>query len=631
MAQTEPIDQVKNVGAIIRKAENDYITGETTISKYVSFSMYENIEKIDAYLNSKFTTGDTDSLGREKPFFNIVTAAVNIWMRATNIDRKDIHLKATKQSDTMGAFLMTAKLQEWMKREKFGEFLKDWGRSLARYGSSVVKFVEVAGKLHIMVVPWNRIIVDSVDFDNNVKIEILWYTEAQLRQNKAYDQDVVESLCNAITARETMGRNKKDNKNDYIKVYELHGKLSMATLKQAQGVEPDEISEDDNDNFVQQMHVLSFVAGTKKNQFQDFTLMSGKERVDPYMITHLIREDGRTQSIGAVEHLFDAQWMVNHTAKQIKDQLDLASKVVFQTADGSFVDSNVLTSFENGDIMIHADQKPLTQLPNNSHDITSLENFNAMWKNIAQDITSTSNAIAGNDMPSGAAYRQVAILNQESHSLFELMTENKGLSLEDMIRERILPFIKRTQLANSNEIATTLDDYGVQQIQQVFIKSEAASRRKALVKHALLTGDASVLQALPSQQDMQAQVSSELDQQGSSRYFSPDEISTKQWKHILSTIESDVEVEITDETGDKEATLTTLTTVLQTLAVNPQVLSDPNAKLIFNKILEQAGSVSPVELSSLPPTPAAAPAAAPAPALQQANPLQPQFAAQHRP
>ena len=60
--------------------------------------------------------------------------AVNIWYRATDIDRKDIRIKATKQRDILGAFLATIHLQEWMRKDNFGKFLNDWGRSLAKYG-----------------------------------------------------------------------------------------------------------------------------------------------------------------------------------------------------------------------------------------------------------------------------------------------------------------------------------------------------------------------------------------------------------------------------------------------------------------------------------------------------------------
>ena len=176
---------------IVRKAKTEFTTGTTTLGKYVTWSLHENIEKIDAYINSKHISGETDSLGREKPFFNITTAAVNIWYKATDIDRKDIKIKAGRAKDTIGAFLLNIHLQEYMKRQNVGLFLNNWGRTLAKYGSAVVKFVEKGGELHMNVIPWNRLIVDSVDFYNNPQIERLFYTPSQLRNNKAYDQEKV--------------------------------------------------------------------------------------------------------------------------------------------------------------------------------------------------------------------------------------------------------------------------------------------------------------------------------------------------------------------------------------------------------------------------------------------------------
>lgn len=591
---------VKTIGELVRRAENNYVYGTTAISKYVNFSLYETIEKIDAYLNSKHTTGEVDSLGRDKPFFNIVTGAVNIWYRATDIDRKDMRIKASKSSDTLGAFLATAVLQDWMKRENFGAFLNDWGRSLARYGSTIVKFVEKDGTLWPLVMPWNRMIVDTVAFDDSVKIEILELNEAQLRQKKGYDPEMVDQLCNALTARQNQNRQRKDNLNDFIRLYEVHGMLPVANLKMARN---EDFTDEDCDTYVQQMHVISFVAGKGKGVYDDFTLVSGKEDKDPYMITHLIREDGRTIGIGAVEHLFEAQWMVNHTAKAIKDQLDLASKLIFQTSDNNFVGQNALLAIENGDIMTHAANQPLTQLANNSHDITSLQNFQTSWKVLAQDITSTPDAISGNNMPSGTAYRQVAILNQESHSLFEMMIENKSLALEDMLRIYILPYLKRTQLNNSNEINAVLEDHGVKQIEDMYIRAEVVRRMN---DHAF---DMAMLGQMPTTtpDEMHQQVSSELNQSGNVRYFKPSDIGDTMWKDILSDIEWTVEVDISDESSNKEAVLTTLTTVLQTIASNPSVLSDPSAKMLFNKILLTAGEVSPLEIANLPPTPPPAP------------------------
>ena len=105
---------------IVRKQEQDYNNSDTQISEYVSFSPKENIDKIDAYLNSKHISGETDSLGREKPFFNIVTAASNVWYRATDIDRANIRIKSTKSSNHTVALLANAKSKEWMRRANCG-------------------------------------------------------------------------------------------------------------------------------------------------------------------------------------------------------------------------------------------------------------------------------------------------------------------------------------------------------------------------------------------------------------------------------------------------------------------------------------------------------------------------------
>ena len=184
--------QVQNaeIGVLVRKLESDYQNDTTTISKYVQFTLLDNLEKIDAYTNSKHTSGDTDSLGREKPFFNIVTSAINVWYRATDIDRRDIRLKPTKLKDTTRAFIATILLQQWMRDTNFGKFLNQWGRSLAKNGSCVLKFVEKDGMLFPVVINWMKVIIDSIDFENNPVIEVLEFTPAQLRKKKGWVQEL---------------------------------------------------------------------------------------------------------------------------------------------------------------------------------------------------------------------------------------------------------------------------------------------------------------------------------------------------------------------------------------------------------------------------------------------------------
>ena len=576
-----------NIQALVRKLQDNFINGNTVLGKYVNWSLHENIEKIDAYANSKHISGETDALGREKPFFNITTAAVNIWYKATDIDRKDIKLKAEKASDTLATFLLNIHLQEYMKKENVGTFLNNWGRTLCKYGSAVTKFVEKGGDLHMNVVPWNRLIVDAVDFYNNPVIEKLYYTPGQLRNNTSYDQSVVDGLLDALTTRKTQDNQQKDNLSDYIELYEVHGMLPLSYITG---------KEKDDNEYVQQMHVISYV-GNGKGGYDDFTLIKGREKKNPYVISHLIEEDGRVMAIGAIEHLFEAQWMVNHSVKSIKDQLDLASKLIFQTSDTSFVGQNVLQAIETGDIMIHSVNQPLTQIANNSHDITSLQNYSQQWKTLAQEITSTPDAISGGTMPSGTAYRQVAVLNQEVHNFFDMMIENKALALEGMLRDYIIPHLK-TKLNNSKEIAATLSDQDLQYIDSKFIKAESARFINEEYKKTILSGK--IAEPIDEKAVM-GQIQSALQEQGKQRFFKPSEISDKKWSDIFDGIEYSVNVEITNEASNKAERLTTLNELFQTIARAPQILQDPNGRLFFNKILEESSVVSPLQFSPMQP------------------------------
>ena len=579
----------KTIADLVREMEKNDKNGETTSSKYVTTSMREDIDKTEAYINSKHISGDKDHLGRDKPFFNIVMSARNIWYRATDIDRKHISVRASKSTDVVKAFLATLKLQEWMKKVSFGKFLNDWGLTLATHGSAVTKFIEQDGKLHAQVVDWNNLICDQVDFENNPKIEKLWFTPAQLRKRKAYNQEFVEKLIANPTRRKTLDGQTKDSKDDYIPVYEVHGELPLSYIT---GKEKDE------DVYVEQMHVISFQAekdADSNTQYDDYTLFAGRESKDPYMITHLIKKDGQTYSGGAVKNLFEAQWMVNHSEKMIKDQLDLASKIVFQTADGAFVGKNVLSNIENGQIIKHAAGQPLTML-NNKPDIVAMQSFKADWQNIGNQINNISESLMGESAPSGTAWRQVQALLQESHSLFALMTENKGLAIIEMLKIHIIPFFKK-KLNNSKEISMMLEEHHIKQIDSMYIPYEVTRRVNEEKKKTILSG-----RIYDPQQESADRASAEeaikAMLRGNQRFIKPSDIEGVTWKEVFKDLEWDLDFDVTGESKDTQGVMATLTTILQTIVNNPQAMQDPTFKLIFNKIVALTGGISPLELQT---------------------------------
>lgn len=598
----------KTVQEIVREAETNYKLGWVILNEHVRWSLRDTIWRIYAYLNSRHISGESDSLGREKPFFNIVIAAVNIWFRATNFDRKDVLVTPDSSENVAEAFLANVLLQDWMKHARFGQFLKTWGRTLAEYGSAVVKFVERDGELLCSVVPWLRLIVDPISFDAIPTIEIFYMTPAELRKNKSYDSNVVEDLITAHSStRRTLWGTKKDNQAGFIPIYEVHGEMAEALLTDS----PYLISDRDPQwtNYVQQIHVVSFVAVNKgrSKTYADFTLYRGKEKKHPYMITHLKEEDGRTLSIGAVEYLFDAQWMSNHTMKNWKDQLDLASRIIFQTADAQFTNRNVLTAIETGDILVHAQNMPLEAVPNTGHDVTNLQGHLQQWNTIAQEISASPDAMRGITLPSATAYRQAALLTQNANALFTVLTETKGLYLEDIMRTYVLPFIK-SKLNHKDEVASVLEDHQISKLDSMYVPREAIRNYNKKTADAVFDNAQKIIeggsktdlsQLSPIQpfnpQQEQQNVQSQQASLGNQRFLSPGDVT---WAEALKDLEWNLDVAVTNEQHDKATIYQTLTTVLQTIASNPMILQDPNAKLVFQKILDQTGIVSPIELQT---------------------------------
>jgi hypothetical protein len=588
---------VESIGALVRRLEDDFVSGTTHKSEFVDESLYEDINKIEAYLNSKHVSGSTDSMGREKPFANICVGARNIWYRATEVGQKSVRIKATKAEDTTSQYIATAHIQDWMRRESFGLFLNTWGLNLATYNYGATKWVEQDGRLIPSNIPWTRIICDSIDFDNNPKIEILEFTEAQLRNNKAYDQDKVKDLCEANQTRKALDGTQKDNKTGYIRLYEVHGEFSLATLKQAKG---EKCVASDYSTYVQQMHVVSFVAGKEKDTYDDYTIYAGREE-DPYILTYLIPStDGSINLNGAVKNLFEAQWMINHSVKSIKDQLDLASKILFQTSDGTFVGQNALFALEQGDILIHQPNQPLSQLNNASHDVASQQNFASMWRGLGNEINGISDAMQG-EVKAGSAWRQTEALLQESHDLFNLMTQSKKLHMETFMRKKIIPFVKK-KMDSSKEIAVTLADYGIDKLEAKFVKNQTIKGTNEELKKRILSG---VLPTPEDQEMMMEEMGSEIktsrSEMGEQRFLKPSEIDDRTWKEELKDFEWEVEVDIPGETSDVQEAMTTLNTIMTLLAdpVRAQFFETEKGKFLLNKSLQLTGTVSPIELSEL--------------------------------
>lgn len=568
----------KSLHQLIKKQVDNYTQLPVKINTYYDFNMHETIEKIDAYMASRFLNGDTDAQGRRKFFENIVVAPRNKWKSSTDIDRQNIRIKSAHGDDFYRPKIFTGLFRDWMNRVAFGNFLNQCGETLATYSTAVTKIVEKDGDLHYQVIPFNRLVVDPINFHANPKIEKLEYTTAQLRMNPAYDQVAVENLIEAFShqSSEMITGEKKDYNDTYIQLWEVHGNLPVGYLKEKP-------TEKDWTTFTQQMHVIAITKSKDKGE-QEHTLYSGREKKDPYRISYLVEYAGRTLGQGPVEMLFEAQEVVNTANYRADRQLELASMQLFQTSDPELEGTNVLSDLENGIIIRHSKDAPLTQVNNTSHDVNYLNVRADRAKMSAQEITGTPDVLMGKNLPSGTAWRQAEILNREANDPFQYMMENKAHTLEAMLREDIIPFYVKKLKNMDKELVASFTPAELAIIDEAWadaLASEEAAKR-------FLSGELITPEVMD---EMKTTIKGVLTKGASERF-----IKSESWAKYWDGFEYEVEVEITGESSNKEAALTTLNSILAVISKNPQIMTDPTTRLIMSRALEESGTISPVEL-----------------------------------
>ena len=188
---------------------------------------------------------------------------------------------------------------------------------------------------------------------------------------------------------------------------------------------------------------------------------------------------------------------------------------------------------------------------------------------------------------SGTAWRQTEAALQEAHSLFELMTENKGLAIEDMLRKFVIPHLKK-KMDTSDEISNILTEQQIKKIDSLFIPNEAKRRVNRQNVENVLNGKPTVGgiekdEAIAGEEET---IGKDLEAMGSQRFIKPSEIDDKTQKQVLEDVEWEVDVDVTGEGKDTQAMMATLTTVFQTVASLQGQPMPPDMKTLFNKILE---------------------------------------------
>lgn len=553
------MDKTKQLFAEIKELVSGYKTKKVEIIEGLEFNQYETIKRIEYYSNSKYLGSQKDQMGRDKPFNNINTFRVNVAYRATDLDLKDISIVSDDiidKANQMKALILSKEAYKWGKNNGLSEALNDFGYARPKYGSAVLKkCFDDEGEMKLEVCAWKNLVTDLVNIEEGIIIEKHYMQPHELAEKADVWENVEEILTHAT-------KSKKD-----IEVLEVHGYFPESLDVDADG--------DSKTTFNYKMFMIG-QCGEKM-----FVLHSEDEEECPYKSLAWRKQDGRALGVGIVEDGFQAQVWTNDALISEKNAMDLAGKVILQT-NSKKVGNNVLTDLDNGSIVYMEDGKAITPINLLPSALPKYSELIQRWDNQYERVSSTFNAITGEQMPSGTPYRQTAILNQEAGSLFDQRREEAGIFWSEVYMEWVLPYLIKK--LNKEHILTA--EWTMEELNMIDDAFATYNTNRKLIE--MVINDEEVT---PEIQDELMKLEKEtLNQTKNVRSIPVPKDYFKDFKYNVSVI-------VTNEMRNKSVMLETLSNVMGLVGANPMVLQDPVLSKIFSSIIDISGL--PISVSQL--------------------------------
>lgn len=533
--------------------------GNVQITEGLTFNAHQTLKKILYYTESKYESGQKDRRGKLKPFFNIVNFRVNVATRATDLDTKDIQIVADEPQFMPMSFLLQKEVYNWMKESNFAQTLNEMGNTRAKFGGVLVKkcIEQEEGEeeeLELEVVDWRNVIVDPGCPDEMV-IEKHYMTENELAEKDGVWDGVREAID--VVRKTPAGK---------LEVFELTAEL------------PEAYAPEGGDEYTYRIQKFIMYNKTKSGK----AVIMYHEFLDEFPYKYLAWEkvNGRLGR-GIVEDGFEAQQWTNDAVIKEKEAMELGSKVIFKSTDPN-IQNNILSEVENGQIIKIAQGSDLAIANTITNNLPEFRQLIQSWDSQLEKTTSTFNAVTGETMPSGTAYRTTAILNQEATSMFDYRREEMGIFLVEIFTDWIIPYLlKKFNKAHILAAEFTPDELAA--IDDSFANFEANQK----VKASILAGNPIYAEDYAK---LVAETKDLLKKSKDKRFLDIPKGQYKNWKPKVTIL-------TTGEQKNKAVILESLNNVLMTAAKAPQVLTDPTLSKVFAKILEVSGSgISPISL-----------------------------------
>lgn len=563
------------------------------------WSFKEHIRLSFLYKNSQFSQ---DNENRDKrPFNNIIRPILNVQYRTEGFDVKDIELYV-KNTDIAYKSLLVKKFHEdWALENRMDTFIDDVVESYVDYGAVLVRNV-------------NEVRPEVVDLktiafcDQTNLLGGPFAIRHQMSPNDLREMGKVGwgdpgkgatiSIENLLAICEHNQENDKQENatpGKYVEVFELHGTLPESWL----GRKGETYEES---KYVNQIQVIAYYKNDK-DQDIGVTLFAAKEPKLPFKL--LIRDGvkGRALGFGGIEELFDPQVWTNYNEVQMREMLEMASKVFFKTTDSRFKTRNNIASRATGTVFDLQSGTDIGQMDTTPRNLNLFDNAVNKWERRAQVMGGASELMLNEQPSAGTPFKSVEAQLVEGHSLHAWRQGKIATFMEEIYREWILPYIS-SEIAKGHKFLADLS------------MDELSKSMNAMVKNAIFAIQKE--RALNGELPMNEEEKMLKEQQLKEQILAKGQEQPMQiLKDEFTKEDLGVYANIVGKQKNLALIADKVTNVIREFIRAPQIRQDPEMLRLTNEVLEASG-LSPIMFSP-------APLQIPQPGMQ---PGQPQLATQ---
>jgi len=414
----------------------NYVTQKQDILPDYAFSQYQMVKDILMFQNNQYYSGNIDSQGDYKYWFDHIAPAIDNEVKNIDFDTKDIFLVSERKNDDVRVFLANSELKEWLKRTGQAEKLNESIEMFSGYGNVVFKKVK---KDYILFDPLNFYVINQTakTLDDSPVIERNEMTGSKLQSyRKVWDDDMIANVLKdcKVQGKSTTKDGKKENTDSvYYEIYERNGEISLFDYKTFTNKEPEE---EDKDEFLLAKVIFAGLGDNKVIGKDDkgYILYCEELKEMPYREAHRGRYHGRWWRYGLYEILMDTQIAINYNGNEIRHALEFGAKQIFRSAD-SIIAKNVLTDLSRGDIIKSSDIQMI------KIDFPQIQEYVLEYNRLVQLIRQLANSFevaTGETLPSGTPFSLGAMMNVNVGKLFDYIREKLGLAFKAVFNDWIL-------------------------------------------------------------------------------------------------------------------------------------------------------------------------------------------------